>query len=138
MTGFKMYYRFQKTQGVETSMHVYPTWDILDLYANYDAVEKMLKRIDSGEVPDWDVANYDKIDNYFLKPGYVCCNQFAYGDDELTDVKEFASAPAAYEDYVVVFDTDLPDHRIFDGFIAKMDDIVAVYKNENRIYKRIK
>lgn len=124
-----MYYRFQKTTGGETSMHVYPARDTLRLYKNQEAVSAMIERLESGEVAFDDVAIVDDIENYFFNDGYVCCHSFY---DELDEEIDFSgSGVAAYDDYVVVFESNDAIY-IHDGVAAKMDNIVAVYQKKCR------
>lgn len=131
-----MYYRFQNNTELQTSVHPYPSSDIIDLYANENAVKKMIARIESGEVPFDDVCNYDSLDNYYFKENFVCCHWI--DEDELEETMEFeGSTCVAYDDYVVVFDAE-EDFKIFDGYVAKAENIVAIYKKtKNNQYRRI-
>ena len=136
-----MYYRFQQTTGIETSLHVYPENSLLHLYKNKEAVSDMIKRIESQEVAWDDVASFDDLDNYFFKDGYVCCHYFDNEEDELKDEMKFdGSSVAAYDDYVMIFDPE-ESSELQDGHVAKVEKIVAIYKkkeNKSNVYTRVK
>lgn len=133
-----MYYRFQHTDGIETSLHVYPTSNLLDLYRNREAVSKMIERINAGEVQWDDVASFDDLDNYFFKEGFVCCHYFDGEETDLLDYMTFeGNGVVAYDDYVVVFDSDI-NYDLHDGHVSKMENIIAVYKKGSNIYVRVK
>ena len=133
-----MYYRFQQTTEKETSLHVYPTLNLLSIYKNKEAVSEMIEKINSGEVAWDDVASFDDLDNYFFKDGFVCCHYFDGDETDLVDTMNFANAGvAAYDDYVVVFESEV-NYELHDGHVSRMDEIVAVYKKNGNIYTRIK
>lgn len=132
-----MYYRFQSNTELQTSVHPYPTFDLLQIYANSEAVKTMINRIKSGEVSWDDVCSYDDVYNYFFKPNYVCCNWI--DDENLLDTITFDFIGCAADDeYVVVFDSE-EEYRIFDGFVAKCESFVKIYKKvEGNTYTSIK
>lgn len=134
-----MYYRFQQTTGIETSLHVYPTNDLMPIYKNQSAVSEMLSRINNGEVAWDDVASFDDIDNYFFKDGFVCCHYFDGEESDLLDTMKFSGAGVvAYDDYVVVFDSEV-NYDLHDGHVCRMDTVIAIYKKESlNAYTRIR
>jgi len=133
-----MYYRFQQTTEKETSLHVYPTQNLLHIYKNKEAVSEMIKRINSGEVPWDDVASFDDLDNYFFQDGFVCCHYFDGEETDLVETMNFdGSGVVAYDDYVIVFDSEV-SYDLHDGHVSKMDEIIAVYKKDKNTYTRIK
>ena len=132
-----MYYRFQSNTELQTSVHPYPTVDLLPIYANSEAVNTMINQIKSGEVSWDDVCSYDDVDNYFFKPNYVCCNWI--DDEDLAETMVFSgSSCSADDEYVVLFESE-EEYRIFDGLVAKCESFVKIYKKvEGNTYTSIK
>ena len=131
-----MFYRFQDNSELQTSVHPYPTTDLLSIYAKPEAVRVMIDRIKSGEVAWDDVCSYDDVDNYFFKPNYVCCNWI--DDEDLAETMVFGGVScAANDEYVVIFDSE-EEYQIFDGLVAKCEAIKQVYIRVNgNAYTRI-
>ena len=95
-------------------------------------------RINSGEVPWDDVASFDDLDNYFFQDGFVCCYYFDGEETDLVETMNFdGSEVVAYDDYVIVFDSEV-SYDLHDGYVSKMDEIIAVYKKDKNTYTRIK
>ena len=131
-----MFYRFQDNTELQSSVHPYPTVDLLPIYANSEIVKAMINRIKSGEVSWDDVCSYDDVDNYFFKPNYVCCNWI--DDEDLAETVVFGGAScAANDEFVVLFDSE-EEYLIFDGLVAKCEVIKHVYKRvSGNKYSRI-
>ena len=136
-----MYYRYQSNTELQTSVHLYPSIDLLPIYANREAVNSMINRIKSGEVSWDDVYIYDDVDNYFFKENYVCCKYIDEGEhfEQLKETMVFSdNGCAANDEYVVLFNSD-EEYRIFDGFVAKCESFVKIYKKvEGNTYTSIK
>ena len=132
-----MFYRFQKSQTPETSVHTYPSREIVHLYKKPEFVEVIIKKVGEGDLM-W--GEYDDPDDFFLKENYVCCHQdsFLYEDDLVQEMEWEGSFVAAHDEYVVVFHSD-EEYELHDGYIAKCDEIRAVYKKmSGNTYTRIK
>lgn len=132
-----MYYRFQNNTEPQTSVHPYPTYDIIDLYNNKSDVEKMIKEVECGNVQWDDICSYDDIENYFFKQNYVCCNWI--DEEELSETMMFDGIGCvANDEYVVLFDSE-EEYKIFDGLVAKCNSFVKIYKKSGgNTYKLVK
>jgi hypothetical protein len=132
------YLRYQNTKNIQTSIHPYPTKDILYLYKNQEVVKEALKRVDSGEIPWDDISSFYDPTDFILKDNIVATIPFDKSKLKVSDEK-FNSAASAYDDYVIIFEGDENiDEKLFDGRLTKMQGIKAIYKkNKNNKYDLI-
>lgn len=129
------YLRFQDNKNNQTSVHPYPTKDIVKLYKNEDLVKEAIKRVDNGEI-EWDnLLNYYDEEDFRFREGYVAAVNFDNEEKVKVSGQKFRTTPSASDKYVVIFEGDYEnEHEIFDGLVTKMKNVKAIYEKSNNGY----